>query len=332
MISGEEKSQYTMHCQDNSLFTPFFNKHIIYPIAAKIPNSVTPNSITFFGVFIFCIGIFFMYLGMHVHQYFLMLSSVFIFCFGISDGLDGIQARNTNQCSILGEFLDHFFDLITYNIVFAGAFILFNITGYLFLFGMISYTLNFYNLHSQRYQSGQMIIGPISTYESLSLIALFILIESFFRGNFWLETWIKGAPDQIFNISSFIVIAIGFVIFKDTIKAFQTMREWIDFMLICVNSIIIYMFTGHMQYHTIYMSGLIIGMGGIFSSDYILMQHFKIKLYNRYILSVLFIVSGFLFMTVKSFQTSSYIFIAVLFIASIIILGRNFYRGFQFAE
>lgn len=319
-------SQYIMNCEDNSLFTPFFNKHIIYPIASQIPQKITPNSITLSGVFIFCIGMFFMWLGIKVHQYFLILSGGFIFCFGIADGLDGVHARNTDQCSVLGEFLDHFIDLVTYNIIFAGAFIVFHISDYLFLLGMTSSTVNFYSLHAQRYKTGQMNIGPISTYESLSLIAILLLIDAIFRGNILLEIWVKFDPQRL-SLVTFIVVAIAFVLFKDTIKLFQTFREWADLIMICLNAAIIYMIAANLSYGTILMSGLIICMGGIFSSDYILMQHFKVKLFNRYIISALFIVSGFLFISLELFQNLSFTFSIILLISSMFILGKNFYMG-----
>ncbi len=79
-------------------YKPFFE--IIQPF---IPNSIHPNMIT--SVSFFIVSMLYMF---GVCNPFLLSAGLFLYW--LCDGLDGVHARATKQCSDIGEILDHCID------------------------------------------------------------------------------------------------------------------------------------------------------------------------------------------------------------------------------
>ena len=116
-------------------YKPFFEK-----IQSYIPVWITPNMITIISFLL--INILY-YFKLYYNPF---IFSLFIFLYWSLDNLDGIHARNTNQTSTIGEFLDHGFDMY---IVIIGFFIIcnyFNIKINVIIVVLITFICNIIHL------------------------------------------------------------------------------------------------------------------------------------------------------------------------------------------
>ena len=120
-------------------------------------NSITANQITITGNFLRVIALYHLFYGSKV--IFLLLAIVSYFL----DVLDGYYARKYNQCSILGDYLDHYGDVVF------GAFLL----VYLLYFSTMKDSPNFL-----------MLVGVLGVLTAL-LLSHLGCIESYYesKGN-----------------------------------------------------------------------------------------------------------------------------------------------------
>jgi hypothetical protein len=107
----EEYTSYKYQYEDKTLFYGYWNK-LFCSVQKYIPSNIHPNIITISGLLI-------MFITNFLGNFF---ENRFIFSFGIiyyllSDGVDGIHARKTEQTSIIGEYLDHIGDSVVCGLV-----------------------------------------------------------------------------------------------------------------------------------------------------------------------------------------------------------------------
>ncbi len=89
-------------------------------IATRTPRFVTPNMITLSGL----VATLLAGLAMVFSKIFpelLFLAAGLVFLNWVTDTLDGVLARQRNQCSQLGDFFDHIFDAITCAAIIIGS-------------------------------------------------------------------------------------------------------------------------------------------------------------------------------------------------------------------
>lgn len=105
-------------CRHRAVGDPLAYTLLVNPyctlLQKAIPRSVTPNSITWVGFVAMVVSFFAtMYFDPSLtdpHSCLSLLNALSTFIYLSTDSLDGIHARNTNQCSPLGKILDHFVD------------------------------------------------------------------------------------------------------------------------------------------------------------------------------------------------------------------------------
>jgi phosphatidylglycerophosphate synthase len=104
------------HAEINSTFEPVLLEKVCEPVLQRIPRSVHPNTISLLNHLTCWITGTLAYLSLHLAPPYRTLALVgaglFMFFQGVGDCLDGMQARRTDQCSKLGEVLDHWLDAI----------------------------------------------------------------------------------------------------------------------------------------------------------------------------------------------------------------------------
>jgi len=202
MIDNDKVSLGNKYASDgnNDLVDRLFYP-LLFRITKHIPSSIKPNYLTvaafIFGVLsaisLICI----------TSKYALIVSSLCIFFWWFFDGLDGIHARNTNQCSTFGAFLDHFFDTL-----FAGIF-LFAVLYYFNLFSPLFVFLVILRLMTQAvFFLSQVFIrvlflpklGP--SCETFAVIVIFILVF------FYDESIIKVALMSYFLLLPYAIYSI----------------------------------------------------------------------------------------------------------------------------
>jgi len=106
------------HVEQVDWFEPWFAENIVRPIAVHIPRKVTPNQITLSNILIRAALLNIAWQNSQrpspfsVNEFFVrsIVVAFLLFLTEVVDGLDGAHARMSNQCSKLGEVLDHIVD------------------------------------------------------------------------------------------------------------------------------------------------------------------------------------------------------------------------------
>lgn len=108
---------YQYRCEDRSLISPHFRKHVCLRLLRLVPRFCSPNLLSLaansasFLVFFFLIGAFGPVDQMaQTSRLAFLIPAVGIFIYVALDNTDGLQARRTSVSSPLGDFLDHWFD------------------------------------------------------------------------------------------------------------------------------------------------------------------------------------------------------------------------------
>jgi phosphatidylglycerophosphate synthase len=111
----------------NSRLEPLVIAKICQPALRLVPLSVPPNAITLFNAGVvwtsFLLAAVATELQPGAALIFRVIAGFGVFAAMVLDCLDGMQARRTNRCSRVGEFLDHWLDALTMPLT-AGALIL----------------------------------------------------------------------------------------------------------------------------------------------------------------------------------------------------------------
>jgi phosphatidylglycerophosphate synthase len=100
--------------RDRSILLPYYKRFLVEPLIPAIPARISPNAITHGGHLINLAALVLLVAASQRMNsgwaFFLVpvLVHVWLWC----DHADGGHARRTNQCSALGEFLDHGLDLL----------------------------------------------------------------------------------------------------------------------------------------------------------------------------------------------------------------------------
>jgi phosphatidylglycerophosphate synthase len=99
--------------RDRSLLLPLYKKLFIASTLPAIPRSVNPNAITHAGHLLNLVGtalLLAFYRPSGGWAFF--VAAITLHLYNWCDNADGGHARRTNQCSALGEFLDHGLDVL----------------------------------------------------------------------------------------------------------------------------------------------------------------------------------------------------------------------------
>jgi ethanolaminephosphotransferase len=158
-----------------SLLWPRFEKYVSDPLFKFIPWGVPANMMTLIGnlcMFLATLAAYYASRGggggrSHPFNYW-QLIPLLICIYFIGDLLDGKQARRTGTCSVLGEFLDHFFDILVMGQVLAMLFFAYQmnsplITGAVICIGYFPLFGSYY----EQYYTNTLYFEKISSFESI---------------------------------------------------------------------------------------------------------------------------------------------------------------------
>lgn len=190
----ENYINYKYDSEDNCFLTKYY-RIIWNNISNIIPKYIHPNIITLMGLFIIIFGY---YLANVFNNYSNIFMSLAIIGYTLTDGIDGIHARKTNQTSIIGEYMDHLIDLIVYGII--SSYIL-NMLGLNNIYYKNAILLcgefYFFKTHYLAINNKKIIfsgMSDISTILTLSIIGVFLNIKlsDFAINNIWILVLILG--------------------------------------------------------------------------------------------------------------------------------------------
>lgn len=121
ILSDIDKSNLHKYKYTGGDSSPIY-QYILSPIAQFcvdwfIPNWMAPNIITFLGIVVSCISLFFIYLynpnlNNDGPRWLHLLIGINVFLYQTFDNMDGKQARKTNTSGPLGMLFDHGCDAI----------------------------------------------------------------------------------------------------------------------------------------------------------------------------------------------------------------------------
>lgn len=177
---------------DRSLFLPYYRRYLVDPLLPFIPASVTPNSITHLGHLLNLAAGIVLVAFYRDRGVTLILAAVLVQLYLWCDNADGAHARRTNQCSPLGEFLDHGLDQL--NTAYIGYMTAVSIglpplgwVAMAFLIpaaGSITYW--------EQSMTGVFRMGLINQIESLLVLCTALTISAIFGNGFWSDVELFG--------------------------------------------------------------------------------------------------------------------------------------------
>lgn len=113
---GELKSITT--CVHKAAGEPILYRLITKPLCTRlqkyVPKKITPNTITWVGFLVmlagFILTMIFDYRMVNPPRFVSLANAIFTLIYTVTDSLDGIHARGSNQCTPIGKIIDHFID------------------------------------------------------------------------------------------------------------------------------------------------------------------------------------------------------------------------------
>jgi phosphatidylglycerophosphate synthase len=194
---ASEKLVYKV--DDRSILLPFYRRFVVDPFLPMIPARVNPNTITHAGHLINLAGtvlLIAMWPERPEQGWAYIVAMVLLQIYMWCDNADGAHARRTNQCSPLGEFLDHGLDQL--NTVYIGyltamalgvspiwwVIIALIIPGA----GAVTYW--------EQSQTGIFRLGLLNQVESLTVLSIALTVSAIFGKEFWSHTKLFGVSLQ----------------------------------------------------------------------------------------------------------------------------------------
>jgi phosphatidylglycerophosphate synthase len=108
-----ELQQLDYQVQDKSVLLPLYKRCVINPLLPLIPARVNPNTITHIGHLVNLAGMLALaWMPRTRGSAAFAIAALSLHLYNFCDNADGGHARRTNQCSPMGEFLDHGLDLL----------------------------------------------------------------------------------------------------------------------------------------------------------------------------------------------------------------------------
>jgi phosphatidylglycerophosphate synthase len=182
--------------EDRSILLPFYRRYLVDPLLPLLPASLNPNTITHAGHMLNLVGTVIL-VGLWPKSGWpfvaaMLLLQAYMWC----DNADGAHARRTNQCSALGEFLDHGLDqlntvYIAYLTAMAlGASPLWWVVIALVIPGAGAVT------YWEQSTTGTFRLGLLNQVESLTVLSIVLTGSAFLGNDFWASTTIFGVSLQ----------------------------------------------------------------------------------------------------------------------------------------
>lgn len=168
-------------------FEPFWNL-----ITSMLPRKLAPNMITLSGfIFPLVLGVYQLRqdltLTKEMDSTFFFLLAWALFWFQTCDAVDGKQARRTDNCSPMGQILDHSLDQVSYIFFYLGTVQAFRCGPGLMMWGMLyaglapHYTIEFRKYFTNHHST---VLGVLGATEDLTIKYIYVAVVAF-KGHAW---------------------------------------------------------------------------------------------------------------------------------------------------
>jgi ethanolaminephosphotransferase len=162
------------------MVTPLFKKLVVTPIMKFFPWGIPANIITIVSNLFLYIAVFFAYNPPADGKAHFIIIPVLIFLYALGDHMDGMQAKRTGTGSALGEFCDHYLDILNNGLLLLILVILFNITnpfllGAAFFVAYLSHSTVIY----EEFKTKWLIFEKFGSLETVFLVMLLVFLGYF---------------------------------------------------------------------------------------------------------------------------------------------------------
>jgi phosphatidylglycerophosphate synthase len=182
--------------EDRSILLPYYRRYLVDPLLPLLPARLNPNTITHAGHLLNLVGTVILIAAWPKNGWPFVVATVMLQLYTWCDNADGAHARRTNQCSALGEFLDHGLDAlntvyISYLTAMAlGVPPLWWVVIALIIPGAGAVT------YWEQTQTGFFRLGLLNQLESVAVLSIVLLGSALLGKSIWGETSIFGITLQ----------------------------------------------------------------------------------------------------------------------------------------
>lgn len=170
--------RYTV--RDRSILLPFYKRLLVEPLLPVIPRRLAPNAITHAGHLVNLAALLVLALVPPLTErarwpYFVVaaLVHVYLWC----DNADGGHARRTNQCSAMGEFLDHGLDLLNATYIAAMSTLVLGVPPFWSAVAVVVVPAAAAVTYWEQAETGMFQLGLFNQIESVAALTLLLVIR-----------------------------------------------------------------------------------------------------------------------------------------------------------
>jgi phosphatidylglycerophosphate synthase len=208
---------FVYRVEDRSILLPAYQRYLVKPFLPLLPATLNPNSITHAGHLLNLLAVGLLIALWPKAGWPFAASAVLLHLYVWCDNADGMHARRTNQCSALGEFLDHGLDqLNTVYIGFLTAFALGASPTWWILISLLIPGAAVVAYWEQA-STGVFRLGMINQVESSIVLASALLTSAVFGTEVFARTLVGGISVG-FAIGIWLIITILFGAFRGMIR------------------------------------------------------------------------------------------------------------------
>jgi len=202
---------------DKSLLIHYTKNVFLIPVVKRLPKWLKPNAITTVGFFSVLLFSYFSHLATGTNKHGYLFGGIALLLYLIADNIDGMHARNTNQTSPLGGFLDQWLDGISALIITMSLLSIAHVMHNVFLVTMLVMAFVNMVLYCDQKNSGSFYKPPFGTNEFLFGIVLFYFVMFTFEAQ--IDALYHAAHIKNSNFIAYITIVISLTyIFKSLSK------------------------------------------------------------------------------------------------------------------
>ena len=198
--------------EDRSILLPYYKRYLIEPLLPYIPARVSPNAITHAG-HVANLAAVALLLGLGARRGWPFVAATALMQLQVwCDNADGGHARRTNQCSPLGEFLDHGLDVL--NVIYIGILTCVALgatPGWWVALTLLIPTAVSVTYWEQAV-TGTFRLGLLNQIESAVVLSAVLLASGWFGNDFTAGLSYAGvSARQAFCVWAFVQVAVGLV-------------------------------------------------------------------------------------------------------------------------
>jgi phosphatidylglycerophosphate synthase len=199
-----DKPRYVYQSAQHSILRPYYQRWIWIPLLRFIPASISPNALTGLSTVSAAASFFLAAVG-NSSALAMVGASLCVFIYLCLDNMDGAHARNTDQSSPLGEFLDHWLDTLNNGFIIVGACIAVDLSPFFTLLVLSAGTLAFFAVQLELRYTGVFRMGRVADIEGNTAVSGLYLLVALLGPEFFAWAPAEGWPSLAVLLGSGVI-------------------------------------------------------------------------------------------------------------------------------